>query len=104
MQHAQWEECENSRFFFSSRMQTESTETNNGSASPSAQNRFTGFRPASARSSTCTTPSKPGESDKPSWNGTNTEQQQPATKSPSQTGTGNLYRRNFHLKTNFHFI
>ncbi len=60
-------------FFCSSR---EPVDENNGTSSPSIQNRFSGFRPASARSSTCTTPSKPNESsDKPLWNSTNIEQQ-----------------------------
>jgi len=73
-----------------SRVNGESTDENNGTSSPSIQNRFSGFRPASARSSACTTPSKPNETDtfstnnKPLWNSTNIEQQ--TNKSPFQNG------------------
>jgi hypothetical protein len=69
------------------RINGESTDENNGTASPSTQNRFSGFRPASAHSSACTTPSKPNETDKPLWNSTNIDQ--PNNKSPFQTGTTN---------------
>jgi hypothetical protein len=72
----------------------ESTDENNGTASPNVQNRFAGFRPASTHSSTCTTPSKLNESDKPLWNNTNTEQQ--TTKSSFQNGTKeNIYPKKF---------
>jgi len=78
-----------------SRVNGESTDENNGTSSPSIQNRFSGFRPASAQSSTCTTPSKTNESDtlstnnKPLWNSTNVEQQN--NKSPFQNGKKNLF-------------
>ncbi len=75
----------------------ESNDENNGTSSPVIQNRFSGFRPASARSSTNTTPSKQNstpsitnESDaipninKPLWNSTNIEQQ--TNKSSVQNG------------------
>lgn len=86
----EWRDCRQFLFVFSSRGNTESMEGNNESASPSTQNRFSGFRPASARSSTCTTPSKANESDRPLWNSTNNEQK--TMQSPIQNGITRLVR------------
>jgi hypothetical protein len=71
----------------------DSTDEQNGTPSPSAQNRFSAFRAASTHSSsTCTTPSKPNEPNKPLWNSTNTEQQ--TTKGSFQNGTKeNIFKR-----------
>jgi hypothetical protein len=74
------------------RVNSESTDENNGTSPPGAQNRFSGFRPASSThsSSTCTTPSKPNESDKPLWNSTNIEQQQTNKNSFQNESTMNI--------------
>ena len=84
---------------FLSRGNTESTEGNNGSASPGTQNRFSGFRPASARSSTCTTPSKANESDRPLWNSANIEQK--TMQSPVQNGITRLVQSISPRQKNF---
>ena len=68
------------KYLINSRVNGESNEETNGTSSPSTHTRFSGFRPASARS--LTTPSKTeSDSFKPLWNGTNNE-----NKTPFQNG------------------